>query len=73
MIKMCCACHKVEEGGQWRVNRTFTEDERVTHAYCPDCYAAVMAEIEGFIGGKIGCALRPPPWSSVHGSCLPCA
>ena len=73
MTKMCCVCHKVEEGGQWNTDRAFAEDERVTHGYCPECYAAVMAEIEGFIGQKVGGVLRPPSRLPVHGSCSPCA
>ena len=71
MTRMCCVCNKVEQGGQWRANRTLPDSEPVTHGYCPECYIGAMAEIEEFIGEKaicLGVAGCPP----AYGSCGQC-
>ena len=48
MRRMCCVCQRTEQGGQWWALPAPTEFETVTHGYCPDCYAQVMAEIRRF-------------------------
>ena len=52
MIRRCCKCDKVEQGGKWRYLQLVPADTRVTHGYCPECFAETLAEIEDFIGAK---------------------
>ena len=47
MTKICCRCARVEQGGRWLVKRPAPVDrEPLTHGYCPDCYHAMLVEIE---------------------------
>lgn len=48
MRRMCCVCQRTEQGGQWWLLPAPAEAETVTHGYCPDCHAQVMAEIRRF-------------------------
>ena len=72
MTRMCCVCNKVEEGGEWRPLHMVTEDKRVTHGYCPECFAETMVQIEDFIGGKAVGSLSAPGWSPRNGLVGPC-
>jgi len=72
MIRMCCVCRKVEQEGRWRQGAELFRKEFVTHGYCPECFAAAMTEIQGFIEAKPFCSLVPAISSSLHnqgGSC----
>jgi hypothetical protein len=73
MTRMCCVCSKVEHEGQWRFRHRPSENERVTHGYCPQCYIKVMEDINRFISDKASRALHAPDWSKLHGSCHQCA
>ncbi|MCL1980288.1 MAG: hypothetical protein FWG62_04335 [Proteobacteria bacterium] len=59
MIRMCCVCHRVELAGQWYADFFLTEHERLTHGYCPDCLASVMAETE-----EIFAIMGQPAWAA---------
>jgi hypothetical protein len=49
MTKMCCVCRRVEQKGRWyRLTRS-SEDELVSHGYCPECFAVTMTEIQRYI------------------------
>ena len=48
MRRMCCVCQRTECGGQWWSLPAPAKAEMVTHGYCPDCHAQVMAEIQRF-------------------------
>lgn len=48
MRRMCCVCQRTECGGQWWLLPAPAKVEPVTHGYCPDCHAQVMAEIRRF-------------------------
>ncbi|WP_310600988.1 hypothetical protein [Desulfobulbus sp.] len=50
MIRICCVCHRVERQGTWHAGLFLAEHQRLTHGYCPDCFAEAMAEIEEFCG-----------------------
>jgi hypothetical protein len=72
MTRMCCVCHKVEQGGEWRDLRMVSDDKRVTHGYCPVCFAETMVQIEDFIDGKVVGTFRPAALSTPNGSCRSC-
>ena len=47
MTRICCRCAQVEQGGRWLVVRTaLASREPLTHGYCPNCYEAMLVEIE---------------------------
>ncbi|MDX9834281.1 MAG: hypothetical protein RBT36_03605 [Desulfobulbus sp.] len=47
MTRICCRCTRVEQGDQWLTSyRAPVVREPMTHAYCPDCYEAMLFEIE---------------------------
>lgn len=75
MTKMCCVCHRAEENGEWLPLHPGADnhDTRVTHGYCPECFAATMGQLEDFIGAKaIGsfAAASLPPCSGLGGPCV---
>ena len=72
MTRMCCVCHKVEQGGEWRDHRMVSDDKRVTHGYCPVCFAETMVQIEDFIEGKVAGRFRAAGLPTHKGSRLPC-
>lgn len=72
MTRMCGVCNKVEQEGEWRTCYLVSEDKRVTHGYCPPCFAAAMAEIEDFIGEKAICAFGAAGWSPLNSPACPC-
>lgn len=49
MTKVCCVCHRVENGDSWSMTNALPADERVTHGYCPDCFAEAMSALDDFI------------------------
>lgn len=67
MIRMCCVCHKVEDAGEWRELNALTGDKRITHGYCPECFAATMDKIEDFIHSKAYGTLAVAGWSAFNG------
>lgn len=73
MIRMCCVCHRVEEAGLWGPGPIEVASERVTHGFCPECYATVMAELDAYVSEKSLCGLAPPAWAPVDRVCGPCA
>jgi hypothetical protein len=72
MTRMCCVCHKVEQGGEWRNLSIVSEDKRVTHGYCPVCFAETMVQIDDFIDGKAVRTFSAAGRSIPNGSCRPC-
>jgi len=50
MMRICCDCHRVGQGGEWYDGLIMAEYERLPPGYCPDCAAGVMAEVEEFCG-----------------------
>lgn len=72
MTRMCCVCHKVEQGGEWRALRMVADDQRVTHGYCPVCFAETMVQIEEFIEGKAVGGFGAAGLSTPSGSGCPC-
>lgn len=51
MRRMCCVCQKTQWKETWRL-LPVEIDEPVTHGYCPDCFAAVMTEIQSVIAER---------------------
>ncbi len=49
MVKICCACQRTEIGGTWMEGIVLSADERLTHGYCPECFAEVMENLQAFI------------------------
>ncbi len=49
MTKVCCVCHRVQDGDHWAMTNALPADERVTHGYCPDCFAEAMSALDEFI------------------------
>jgi hypothetical protein len=73
MTRMCCVCHKVEQGGEWRSLSMVSEDKQVTHGYCPICFAETMVQIEDYIVSRAVGTFRAAGWSSRNGLVGPCA
>jgi hypothetical protein len=73
MTRMCCVCHKVEQGGEWLPLHTLAEETRVTHGYCPQCFAETMVQIEDFIGAKAVKTFAAARWPTASGLGGPCA
>jgi hypothetical protein len=74
MTRICCRCARVEQGGRWLVKRPARVGrEPLTHGYCPDCYQAMLVEIETrFADDRTGARLdRLQPTGS--GACPACA
>jgi len=46
MIKKCCVCSMIKMDGTWQISYEHQEGTRVTHAYCPSCFAKTMARIK---------------------------
>ncbi len=72
MMRMCCVCNKVEQGGHWQRCPSLPEAEPVTHGYCPECFIEAMVEIEEFIGAQAICTLGAAGWPPLYGSCGQC-
>lgn len=53
MRRMCCVCQRTERDGEWLPVPAQADDEPVTHGYCPECYALVMAEIRRTIAERM--------------------
>lgn len=50
MIRQCCVCKKVYEGGQWVVPRPeHLEEEDITHGYCEACYEDFMRAVAEYV------------------------
>lgn len=49
MVKICCACQRTELGGTWMEGIVLPADERLTHGYCPECFAEAMKNLQAFI------------------------
>jgi len=64
MIRVCCVCHRVEQQGKWHAGPFLAEHKRLTHGYCPDCFAGVTAEIEEYFGLMVQQALDAVPRST---------
>ena len=46
MRVQCCVCKKFETiDGEW-IDAIVDSSIKITHTYCPECFAVVMAEIE---------------------------
>lgn len=74
MRRMCCVCQRTEQGGQWWLLPAPTETETVTHGYCPDCHAQVMAEIRRFSQQRIAVSQveQAHVWGSAVGAGVAC-
>lgn len=63
MQRMCCVCQKTKSDGQWLAMPVEISGP-VTHGYCPECFAEVMAEIQALFalrhnsGGVVGHAAQ---------------
>jgi len=54
MIKKCCVCRKVKEKGRWQKAKYSTDQQKVTHVYCPTCFKKTMSMINRLGGiGRI--------------------
>lgn len=45
MVKQCCVCSKVKTDGKWQLENGPRAGAAITHAYCPACFAGIMARI----------------------------
>jgi hypothetical protein len=45
---MCCVCQRIEEKRAWRYV-PIKENEQLTHGYCPECFQAVMLELQALV------------------------
>lgn len=52
MIKKCCVCSMVKMDGKWQSRNVPPAGKRISHAYCPSCFATTMARINQYIPGK---------------------
>ncbi|WP_456385152.1 hypothetical protein [Desulfolithobacter sp.] len=52
MVKICCACQRTELGGIWVEGVVLPVDERLTHGYCPECFAEAMENLQVFIAAQ---------------------
>lgn len=48
MIKKCCVCCKVKVDGKWELSTGHCAGQRITHVYCPFCFAETMDWIERY-------------------------
>ena len=46
MIKQCCVCGKRERNGCWGRDLYAGEQHRISHGYCPACYAEFMDRLD---------------------------
>jgi len=67
MIRMCCVCHQVERDGVWVPVSFLSENELVTHGYCPQCFVGAMAEVEELTGVVAADSLTVSGWSTLRG------
>jgi hypothetical protein len=58
MTKICCVCHRVENGDHWKNDYVFAATERVTHGYCPLCFDVVMSELTDYYIGTDGSEMK---------------
>ncbi|WP_457574204.1 hypothetical protein [Desulfolithobacter sp.] len=49
MVKICCSCQRTELGNTWMAGIVLPADERLTHGYCPECFAEAMENLQAFI------------------------
>ncbi|MDW7773214.1 MAG: hypothetical protein SCH71_10030 [Desulfobulbaceae bacterium] len=52
MIKKCCVCSRVKTEGKWHRQKVSPAGRRISHAYCPSCFAKTMVRIENHIPGR---------------------
>ncbi len=52
MISICCVCNKIKHRGRWVAAEVCTEQEQLSHGYCPACYEQVMEDISLFLGNE---------------------
>lgn len=46
-IIMCCVCRKVRSrNGIWYYRRQLSEENTISHTYCPKCADRIMAEMK---------------------------
>lgn len=45
MKVQCCVCNKIREDGQWVAAAPVTQDDAVSHGYCPTCLEQAHREI----------------------------
>ncbi|MEW6594660.1 MAG: hypothetical protein AB1413_07305 [Thermodesulfobacteriota bacterium] len=45
MTTVCCVCHRTKSGKKWVKKRTTQDAGRMSHGYCPECYAATMERL----------------------------
>ncbi|HBI16052.1 MAG TPA: hypothetical protein DDY20_11150 [Desulfobulbaceae bacterium] len=46
MIRECCVCGKRERKGLWSRDYCPGEQVRISHGYCPVCYAEFMDRLD---------------------------
>jgi len=51
MIRMCCACRRIEREGEWLLAAVLVPPAQITHGYCPECFVVAMAEIKHAVDG----------------------
>jgi len=47
VVKVCCVCRKMEQQGQWLSNYP-PSLHRVSHVYCPSCFAELMDRLDRY-------------------------
>lgn len=47
MVRKCCVCERVEEGGHW-IGNTSADSRPVSHVYCPHCFEGIMDQVGRF-------------------------
>ena len=67
MRRICCVCQRIEQEGEWRSDLFLSEDQMVTHGYCPECFGEAMAEVEELMGEGVTGAQPLSGWSTMQG------
>jgi hypothetical protein len=67
MMRMCCVCHRIERNGAWEPVSSLSENEQVTHGYCPACYAEAMAEVAELTSVVAARTLTVANWDTLRG------
>lgn len=50
MIRQCCVCKRIYEGGQWVMPRPeHLAEEDITHGYCEECYEDFMKAVAEYV------------------------
>lgn len=48
MIKKCCVCSRIKTEGKWQRTTSTCTEGKITHVYCPTCFAKTMARIRRY-------------------------